>query len=338
MNPRLPPPTAAMIGACACFALMLFAVLAVGGCLRSRDPLAGVTPDQQVRINTPDGRERTARMIVPEGNAPPDGHALVVMLHGAGGSTRNVVEATRWDQLAKREGFVVVFPNGTPSDEAKPERFFGNPQTWNSGAGTSLAAGELSAEAKGIDDVGFIAELIEAVAARTKIDKQRVFIAGHSNGAGMAYRFASERPELVAAIGVMAGHLREGLEALPSPVSLFSISGDLDPFAPLEGGAAGTRRLKMQTRAMLLNPSDWARANGLEDEPRTLRDDGRLRVTLWGPNDAGTAVNWIVVMNHGHAWAGGSEALPEAIIGPKSNAFDATSEMWSFFKAHPKPR
>ena len=58
MNPRLPPATAAMIGACACFALMLFAVLAVGGCLRSRDPLAGVTPDQQVRINTPDGRER----------------------------------------------------------------------------------------------------------------------------------------------------------------------------------------------------------------------------------------------------------------------------------------
>ena len=158
---------AAMIGVCVCLAVMLFAVLAVGGCLWSRDPLAGVTPDQQVRIKTPDGRQRTARMIVPEGNPPPDGHALVVMLHGAGGSTRNIVEATRWDQLAKREGLVVVFPNGTPSDEAKPERFFGNPQTWNSGAGTSLAAGELSAEAKGIDDVGFIAERMSLVHSAT---------------------------------------------------------------------------------------------------------------------------------------------------------------------------
>ena len=49
-------------------------------------------------------------------------------------------------------------------------------------------------------------------------------------------------------------------------------------------------------------------------------------------------MNWIVVMNHDHAWVGGSEALPESIIRPKSNALDATSEMWSFFKAHPKPR
>jgi poly(3-hydroxybutyrate) depolymerase len=94
----------------------------------------------------------------------------------------------------------------------------------------------------------------------------------------------------------------------------------------LEGGAAGTPRLKTQTRAMLLNPSDWALANGLEDEPRTLRDDARLRVTQWGPDDAGTGVTWIVVKNHGHSWPGGSEVLPESIIGPKSNAFDATSE------------
>jgi polyhydroxybutyrate depolymerase len=260
------------------------------------------------------------------------------MLHGAGGSTRNVLEATRWDTLAEREGFVVVFPNGTPIDEAKPERFVGNPQTWNSGAGTSLAAGDRSAEAKAIDDVAFLGQLIDRVRGRTAIDGRRIYLAGHSNGAGMAYRFASERPELLAAVGVMAGHLAEGLRDLRSPVSLIAISGDRDPFAPLEGGEAGTPRLKMRTRPARLNSSDWAKANGLPDDPQSVRDDEALLVRQWGPNEAGTEVRWIVVRNHGHAWAGGSESLPESIIGPGSTALDATREMWEFFKAHPKPR
>ena len=319
-------------------AVAVLAALGVGGCFRSKDPLAGVPTERQLRIGTADGRQRTAVLVVPTGDAPPEGWPLVVMLHGAGGSTRNVLEATRWDTLAEREGFVVVFPNGTPIDEAKPERFVGNPQTWNSGAGTSLAAGDRSAEAKAIDDVAFLGQLIDRVRGRTAIDGRRIYLAGHSNGAGMAYRFASERPELLAAVGVMAGHLAEGLRDLRSPVSLIAISGDRDPFAPLEGGEAGTPRLKMRTRPARLNSSDWAKANGLPDDPQSVRDDEALLVRQWGPNEAGTEVRWIVVRNHGHAWAGGSESLPESIIGPGSTALDATREMWEFFKAHPTPR
>ena len=291
------------------------------------------------RIQTPDGRERTFVLSIPDGKAHPSGRALVVMLHGAGGSTLNVIAATRWDQLAQQEGFVVVFPNGTPSDESKQESFLGNPQTWNSGVGTSLAANETSAHAKNIDDVGFIAALIEHVASTTSIDRRQVFIAGHSNGAGMAYRVASERSDLVAAVGVMAGHLAPGLQALRYPVSLIQISGDQDPFAPLEGGLAGTRRIKMMTRPARLNPSDWALANGIMiDQPQTIRDDETARVLQWRSNQApgSTEVRWIVVRNHGHAWAGGSNKLPGFLMGPKSTFVDATSEMWTFFKSHPK--
>jgi len=92
------------------------------------------------------------------------------------------------------EGFVVVVPNGTPSDETKPESFFNNPQTWNSGIGVSLIAGNRSASAKGIDDVGFLTALVQTVCQKVKIDAMRMYAAGHSNGAGMAYRLVSERP------------------------------------------------------------------------------------------------------------------------------------------------
>ncbi len=70
-------------------------------------------------VRTADGRIRTALVIIPDGGiAPPSGWPLVVMLHGAGGSTKQICESTRWDKLAKSEGFVVVFPNGTAANES----------------------------------------------------------------------------------------------------------------------------------------------------------------------------------------------------------------------------
>lgn len=174
------------------------------------------------------------------------------MLHGAGGSTSNVIGQTEFAHLAMHEDFVVVFPNGTPSDESRPENFRSNPQTWNSGQGTSLAAGDRSAEAKNVQDVNFITGLIEYVKTRAKIDPLRIYIAGHSNGAGMAYRFACERPDIVASIGVVAGHLKEGLTKLNNPVSLIQICGDRDPLSPINGGLAGFGFKKIKTRPMQL--------------------------------------------------------------------------------------
>ena len=291
------------------------------------------------QMQTADGRNRTWMQMVPANrHDAPRARPLVVMLHGAGGSAGRVIGATRWDEVAEREGFVVACPNGTPSNESKRESFLRNPQTWNSGQGTSLAADKLSAHAKAIDDVGFIAALIEKMASVTPIDRRRIFVAGHSNGAAMAFRFARERPELVAAVGVMAGHLGEGLYSLASPVSLIAISGDQDPFAPLEGGVAGTRRFKMMTRPARLNSSDWARANGLPEQPHSIQDDERVVVTQWGPDGNGTEVRWVVVRNHGHSWAGGKAKiqLPDFLVGPKSEQIDATCEMWAFFESHPK--
>ncbi len=48
-------------------------------------------------VRTPDGRIRTALIKIPERQAPESGWPLVVMLHGAGGSTKHICESTRWD-------------------------------------------------------------------------------------------------------------------------------------------------------------------------------------------------------------------------------------------------
>jgi len=196
---------------------------------------------QPCRLITPDGRERNAAIVIPIMPPPPHGRALVLMLHGAGGSAETVMSSTRWGQLAERENFVVVCPDGTASDETRPQNFLRNRQTWNSGQAFSISSGEQSAEAKAVDDVGFLSALIQYVSTLTPINPRQIFVAGHSNGACMAFQFAAARADLVAACGVMAGHLRVGLASLSSPVALLVVSGDQDPFAPLAGGPAGLK-------------------------------------------------------------------------------------------------
>jgi polyhydroxybutyrate depolymerase len=286
------------------------------------------------------GRTRTVVIMVPRTTAiPPEGWPLVMMLHGAGGSSTNVIESTGWAEMGAKEGFVTVFPNGTPRDESKPESFSRNPQTWNSGAKSSLSSGASSAIAKNIDDVGFLAQLIRRVCRQLKTDPRRIYVAGHSNGAQMAYRFASERSTMVAAVGVMAGHSYADQKPLDSPVSLIQIVGDRDPFTPMAGGEAGILGRTMTVPPALDSPRLWARTLGLPDEATVNRDNDTLTIRTWGPASNGSEVRSIVVKGHGHAYLSRQDRFHPAILfGPTVNSINATETMWEFFTQHPKPK
>ena len=285
------------------------------------------------------GRTRTAIIMVPRTNViPPEGWPRVMMLHGAGGSSKNVFESTGWAELGEKEGTVTVFPDGTPRDESKPESFLGNPQTWNSGAKLSLSSGASSAIAKNIDDVGFLTQLIQRVCRQLRIDPRRIYVAGHSNGAQMAYRFASERSTMVAAVGVMAGHSYADQKPLDSPVSLIQIVGDHDPFTPMAGGEAGILGRTMTVPPALDSPRLWAQSLGISDKAKITRNDDTLTVRTWGPAANSAEVRSIVVKGHGHAYLSRQDRFhPALLFGPTVNSINATETMWEFFTKHPKP-
>ena len=285
-----------------------------------------------------DTRIRTALVYLPSNTVAPDsGWPLVLMLHGAGGSTENVVEGTGWATVGEQEGFICIFPNGTPADEQTPESFLHNPQTWNCGPGVSLAAGNRSATAKRIDDVGFLAELIHFVERCAPIDRHRLFVCGHSNGASMAYRFAYERSDLVAAVGVMAGHFQIRADRAIAPVSLIQIVGDKDPFTPMNGGEAGIGGVRMDVPAALDGPREWAAAVGLDSARAAVNEDVRLTIRTWGPDTRGTEVRSIVVKGHGHGYLWPkAKQLPGFLVGPTRESINATESFWVFFRAHPK--
>jgi polyhydroxybutyrate depolymerase len=284
------------------------------------------------------GRTRSAVIMVPRTSAiPPEGWPLVMMLHGAGGSSKNVLESTGWAEMGEEKGIVTVFPNGTPRDESKPESFSRNPQTWNSGATLSLSSGESSAIAKKIDDVGFLTQLVERVCRQLKIDRKRMYVAGHSNGAQMAYLFASRQSAMVAAVGVMAGHSYADKKPLSSPVSLIQIVGDHDPFTPMAGGKAGVLGRTMNVPPALDSPRLWARSLGISEEDRIRRDDDTLTIRTWGPAASGAEVRSIVVKGHGHAYLSRQDRFhPALLFGPTVHSLNATETMWEFFMQHPK--
>lgn len=284
------------------------------------------------------GRTRTAVIIVPRKAAmPPQGWPVVMMLHGGGGSSKNVMESTGWAELGEREAIVTIFSNGTPRDESKAESFSRNPQTWNSGAKESLSSGTSSAAAKNIDDVGFLTELIERVCRQLNIDPRRICVAGHSNGGEMAYRFGSERSNLVAAVGVMAGHFYAEPRPLDSPVSLLQIVGDRDPFTPIAGGEVAILGRTATVPPALESPRTWAKNLGLSDGPRVVQDDQKLKILHWGPAKNGAEVRSMIVKGHGHAYLSPRDKFhPRFLFGPTVSSINATETMWAFFKEHPK--
>src|SRR5262245_29817575 len=92
---------------------------------------------------------------------------LVVVLHGLGGtasSTRN----WGYEPTADREGFIVAYPQGIE-------------RRWSYGRPVSERAMPRVGEQQ-VDDIGFLARLVDILVAEQLADGSRVFVVGLSNG------------------------------------------------------------------------------------------------------------------------------------------------------------
>lgn len=180
-------------------------------------------PDGYEAITTADGRTRTFRVVdLAEGEPAP----LLFVLHGFGGTAeglRQYVDLESRLSALVDEGVIVVYPNGSGSDE-------GLPQSWNAGGCCPFAIYDM------VDDVAFFDELLDVIEARYEIDERRVWVVGHSNGGMMAYRLACQLSSRVTAIGVAAGALMIDQCSPTRPVSALHLHGDLDAVVPVAGG------------------------------------------------------------------------------------------------------
>lgn len=245
---------------------------------------------------------------------------LVMVLHGGGGNAANAERMTGFSEKARKEGFIVVYPEGTG-------RFNGKLLTWNAGHCCGFAMNNQ------MDDVGFIAALLDRLIKDYPVDPKRVYVTGISNGGMMTHRLGMELSSRFAAIAPVAAAIF-GDEKKPAyPVSAIMLNGLLDESAPPQGGPPGGRFPDAwdgtPTKPALEQAAFWANANGCAATPETRDRTAYLLTQYRCP--ANRAVAMYLIKDNGHAWPGGQKGRPRGDT--PSSTVNGTDLIWEFFSS-----
>jgi polyhydroxybutyrate depolymerase len=248
----------------------------------------------------------------------------VIVLHGGGGNAENAMRMTGWDRIAAREKLIAVYPNGTANRPRVPLL------TWNAGHCCAAAMNNH------VDDVGFVSAMIDALLASGRVEGSRVYVTGMSNGAMMAHRLGRELPTRIAAIAPVVGAIFGDEPPASAPMPAFIVVGADDDIVPGGGGAIGRNRQQLFETAAdrdvapaVAQAEYWARANGCSDPMRHVHPG--VTLTEWRACRSGAPVVFNVVADNAHAWPGGEPGRAGAAHPTK--AFDATEQIWAFFKS-----
>ncbi len=285
---------------------------------------------QQVSISRPEG---TRRALVQPG---PRGAPLILLLHGGLGSMQAVVGAryggtAAWPGLARREGAILLVPNGT---DARTGAGDGERLNWND----FRDRGDRSVRA---DDVGFLSALLDWSERTLGHDPLRVLVTGVSNGGMMSMRLIMEAPGRVAAGACFIGSLAEG-EAprrLPRPTPLLVVNGTADPLVQWQGGAvAGNRGVTMAIPAMR---AWWVQANGAQPAgvDSVLGQNATCRVvaTDHAAGPGGAPLRFVTMEGGGHSQPSAAWPVPQGpfwrrLIGPACAVGEGADMAWEFFR------
>lgn len=277
--------------------------------------------------------ERFFSIYIPPDLPKDDKFPLVFVFHGGGGDGESIKKLTKFNRLAKKEKFIVIYPEA-----------IGN--NWNDGRENEASRSYL----ENIDDVAFIETLIDLCVTSYGVDEKRIFTTGLSNGAVFSHYLAAHLSEKIAAIASVAGGIADPFcqqFRLTEPVSLFVIQGTADPFAPFDGGEIPPELKLGISRGKIISTLAtiqlWIEQNEIKNDPiiGNLPDldetDGcTVETYLWTGGKNETEIKFFKIDGGGHTWAGGEQFMPKSIFGNVCRDFDATKLIWEFFKQHPK--
>ena len=243
---------------------------------------------------------------------------VVLVLHGSGGNANEAARISGMSVKSDAEGFVAVYPEGA-----------GRSQTFNAGRCCGVAG------RGNVDDVSFLRAVVAAVSANYTVDPHRIYAAGMSNGAMMAYRLGCEMSDVLAAIAPVAGALE--IDCAPAqPVSAIVFHGTGDAIVPYNGGRVVNPPQGMAPDYEPVSTAigQWATiagCTGATDEQVSASVVRQVRTGCL----AGYGVELYTVDGGGHAWPGGEPGWAGGDV-PTTEVV-ATDLIWDFFAAHPKP-
>ena len=312
---------AGLIASC----LALLALAACAGAMAASSPPAG-----EARTLEHQGVERHYYLHNAEAAATAPA-PLVVSLHGYRRPDQALAERENLSDIASaslgrvagREGFIVAYPHA----------WLGK---WNQFAGLDNTALE---DGRPVDDVGFIARLIEHLVDQGLADPERVYLTGFSDGAIMSYRLLCIAGAPFAAAAPVAGTMYQGHRdtcAGTVPIPLLVIAGTDDRSLPYDGWIFPTGRELSIPETMehfrLLHSCTGQKSDLLYD--RDPDDSSRVLEVVWTGCAIEHAVKLLRVEGGGHN-APSFEPLPEAWrdwAGTHNRDIESAEEIWAFLR------
>ena len=267
----------------------------------------GIVGVQRYRLFVPPGARRTTHL------------PLLVMLHGCTQSAEAFASSTRMNQIAAKEGFVVLYPE---------QNKLANLQACWNWYQTRSGLAQTEADA--------IVATIHQVSKRQAIDTMRIAVAGLSAGAGMAALIAVRHPARFRAIAMHSGIAPGIAHSSASAIKAMRGQGVATPLSPLPAGTHLPALLVIQGNSdYLVSPSNgpqaaqlWATREGAKPgHPRTVQRGARHTATVTDYKARGRLVATLCsIQGLGHAWSGG--AASQNYSDPKGP--DASRMIWAF--------
>jgi polyhydroxybutyrate depolymerase len=176
---------AAVNGRLHAIAATALALLLAAGCASRPEPQSGEFPNESLTV----GRaKREYRLYVPASANVGRPVPLVVAFHGMLVDSKDVMPTyTKLNGTAERHGFIIAYPNAL-------------------GGVWGLWPDKIAA------DLAFFDALLARLSAAYRIDPERVYVLGMSNGGYFAHLLAKERSTVIAAVASHSGPL--GLQTL----------------------------------------------------------------------------------------------------------------------------
>ena len=230
------------------------------------------------------GVNRTYIVHAPSGlNKPP----FVLNIHGYNMDAASEQSYTKMDQVADREKFIVVYPNAIN-------------KSW---------------DLSGANDFTFLLAIIDSIDKKYKIDRNRIYACGFSQGGFMSFQLACRYSTVFAAIAPTSGTV-SGACNLQRPVPMRLTFGTNE----FDGGAE-------QTAQFMKSVTKWVGLLNCPESPKITRPypssnpNSLVTRLYYGPCDQGTEVIADSIRTGGHEWPMNT-----------NDRINNSEETWAFLK------
>jgi len=259
---------------------------------------------------THQGMQRDYLIYIPATYDASQAVPLLFNFHGYTSTASAQLATSDMRPIADTANFLLVYPQGA---------LFGNSTHWNVGSWTLGST---------VDDLGFVDDLIDTLAAAYNLDLERVYACGFSNGGFFSFALACGLSARIAAVASVAATMTQETTQSCQPVhptAILTMHGTADVLVRYTGGFPPN----VSSVNQVINY--WSSYNNTNPSPSQVNlpdldpnDGSTVEKVVYSQGDSCTTVEHYRIVNGGHSWPGNTGNMD----------IDANTIIWNFLSQY----